>query len=459
MMGIGTENHNFLEGSGSCRTDESDGKNSQPKGGLMEEDTQVQLGGSFTRKADYELTLDFEDKEGALFGGFHDGPAIARGSGHKSYCKRKLELSHEFNKRQRYMGHPNGGVEKSVHNKAFNSAGLGDEGLRMSNSCKTHAYSGFGSFVTETPRDLYNNTVIFKGDITNSNALSHDQNSFCESYDVVTGSTLPLRLKDVAKKSEPSLSFPLVDGGNYLLGEPLRDIISNTNGANQSTDPSLINNNENNLLLMGSYDKENVIDPRVIFKFEANSKDLGGLKRNCNDFPRIPLPQENKSALGSLDTNRNSKIDMNVSKQLPLIPAIDENIRLPNKKNIMLTYPTPDRVSDREFNTHVYNKTGLYTSDIVAQEQKEFKKTETAKTAPKNKPKLSQKLLYIHNLSRSSNTKIDETVAYLHYKLRGYENMAVLTRIRNILQSHQLNLIGICGQLGIPELLVPRRTN
>lgn len=457
-MEFGTKNHDFLEGSGSCRTDESDGKNSQPKMSRMEEGKQQEFGVSFIRRTDYELNLDLEDKDGVFFGGFYDGPT--RGSGHKSYCKRKLELSPEFNKRQRYMDHPNGGIEKSVHNKIFNYVGLRDEELRISNSRKTHGNSGLDSYVPETPRDLYNNTGIFKGDIIHNTALSHDRNSFCESYDVVTGSMLPLRLKDVAKRSEPSLSFPLVDGGNYLLGEPLRDIISDTNGTNQSTEQTLINNkNENNLLLIGAYDKENVIDPRVIFKLEANPRYLGGLKRFCNNFPCMPLSQENNSALGCLDTNRNSRIDTNVSKQLPLIPAIDENILPPQKKTIMLTYPTPDRVSDREFNTHIYNKTGLYTSDIVEQEQKGLKKLEKTKTASKNKPKLSQKLLYIHNLSRSSNTKIDETVAYLHYKLRGYENMAVLTRIRNILQSHQLNLIGICGQLGIPELLVPRRTN
>lgn len=459
-MGFGTKNHKFLEGLGSCRTDESDGKNSQPKISRMEEGKQQQLGVNFIGMTDYELNLDLEDKEEVRFGGFHDGPAIARGSGHKSYCKRKLELSYEFNKRLRYMDHPTGGIERPVHSKIFNSVGLGDEELRMRNSCKTHGHSGFNSYVTETPRDLYNNTEIFKGDITHINALSHDRSSFCESYDVVTGSMLPLRLKDVAERSKPSLSFPLVDGGNYLLGEPLRDIISDTNGTYQSTESTLINNkSKNNLLLIGAYDKENVIDPRVIFKFEANSRFLGGLKRVCNNLPCIPLPQENNSTLGCLNTNRNSRIDMNISKHLPLIPAVDENILQPQKNTIMLTYPTPDRVSDREYNTHIYNKAGTYTSDIVDQEQNGFKKTEAPKTAAKNKPKLSQKLLYIHNLSRSSNTKIDETVAYLHYKLRGYENMAVLTRIRNILQSHQLNLIGICGQLGIPELLVPRRTN
>ncbi|CAG91122.2 DEHA2G24508p [Debaryomyces hansenii CBS767] len=459
-MGFGTKNHKFLEGLGSCRTDESDGKNSQPKISRMEEGKQQQLGVNFIGMTDYELNSDLEDKEEVSFGGFHDGPAIARGSGHKSYCKRKLESSYEFNKRSRYMDHPTGGIERPVHSKIFNSVGLGDEESRMRNSCKTHGHSGFNSYVTETPRDSYNNTEIFKGDITHINALSHDRSSFCESYDVVTGSMLPLRLKDVAERSKPSLSFPLVDGGNYLLGEPLRDIISDTNGTYQSTESTSINNkSKNNLSLIGAYDKENVIDPRVIFKFEANSRFLGGSKRVCNNLPCIPLPQENNSTLGCLNTNRNSRIDMNISKHSPLIPAVDENILQPQKNTIMLTYPTPDRVSDREYNTHIYNKAGTYTSDIVDQEQNGFKKTEAPKTAAKNKPKLSQKLLYIHNLSRSSNTKIDETVAYLHYKLRGYENMAVSTRIRNILQSHQSNLIGICGQLGIPELLVPRRTN
>ena len=457
-MELGSENHNLLEGSGSYRTNESAVKNSQPKVSRMEEGRQQESGVSLIRKTDHDRNHDLEEKNGISFGGFHDGPV--RGLGHNSYCKRRLELAHECNKRQRYMDNPDGGIEKLFQNRVLNSVCLRDEELGIRNSCNPNGHHIFDSYVTETSGDLYNTTGMFKSDITPNTALSHGQNELGESYDIVTGSVLPLRLKDDAKRLEPLSSFPVADGGNYLLGEPLRDIISDARTINHSKGPTLINNkDENNLLLLGIHDKENVIDPRVIFKFDANSRNPGEVKRICNSFPGIQLPQEDKTVLGCLDTNENSRIGRNASKQLPLIGAVDESILPPQKNTIIFTYPTPDRVCDREFNTHIYNKTGSYSSDTIEQEQKGLKKPEKTKPGPKNKPKLSQKLLYIHNLSRSSNTKIDETVAYLHYKLRGYENMAVLTRIRNILQSHQLNLIGICSQLGIPELLVPRRTN
>lgn len=73
--------------------------------------------------------------------------------------------------------------------------------------------------------------------------------------------------------------------------------------------------------------------------------------------------------------------------------------------------------------------------------------------------KVSQKQFYIMTLSRLTGSKVDETVAYLHYKLRSYESMAVLTRTRDVLLNYQQNLIAIYNQLGIPEVLVPKRTN
>ncbi|CUM54807.1 uncharacterized protein AC631_01807 [Debaryomyces fabryi] len=462
LMGFGSKKDDFLEDPGSCRTTESDGRNSQPKMHRMAEDKQHHFGISFLKSSDYEPNLNMEDGEDVFFGGFHDGPVIegiGGGLGHKSYCKRKLELSHELNKRQRCMDPQNDGKKRSILDKVSHSLGIWDKNLGIGIGCKRYGRDGSPNGA-EINGDLYNNPKIFKEKPTHNTALSRDKNALYERYDVVTGTILPLGLKDVEKKSEPSLTFPLADSGNYLLGEPLRDIINDTSGINREIEPLLVNYNyESNLLLIGNYDKENVIDPRVIFKFEANPSHLRDVKKIYNNRLSIPLPQENNTTLACLDMNKNAKLDTSASKKFPLIAAVDENTIPPPKKTIMLTYPTPDPLPERESGAHIYNKGGLYTNNIIEYDQKEIKKTDETKAAAKNKPKISQKLLYIHNLSRSSNTKIDETVAYLHYKLRSYENMAVLTRIRNILQSHQLNLIGICGQLGIPELLVPRRTN
>lgn len=461
-MIFGTEKDDFLEDPGSWRTNESEGRNSQPKMCRMAPGKQHHFGISFLKSPGYELNLNIEDREEVFFGSFYDGPGfevIGSEFGDESYCKRTLGLSHELNKRQCCVPR-NECEEGSIPQKLSKPVNIWDANLVINVGCKKYDPDA-SLHVTESTRDFYDNPKIFKQKTSHNTAISQDQNTSHETYDAVTGTMLPLRLKDVEKKLESSSIFPLADGGNYLLGEPLKDIISDTSGMNRVTEPLLIDyNHKGNLLLIGNYDnydKENVIDPRVIFKFEANTSYPRGVKKAYNNRLSDPLTQANNTTFAFLDTNKSAKLDTTVSKKVSLIT--DRNIFSPAKKTIMLTYPTPDPLPEKESGTHIYNKGGHCTNSIIEYDQKEVRKIDRTKAAAKNKPKISQKLLYIHNLSRSSNTKIDETVAYLHYKLRSYENMAVLTRIRNILQSHQLNLIGICGQLGIPELLVPRRTN
>lgn len=58
-------------------------------------------------------------------------------------------------------------------------------------------------------------------------------------------------------------------------------------------------------------------------------------------------------------------------------------------------------------------------------------------TGKRQNERISRKSRYIQNLSKSTATRIDETVTYIHYKLRNYEGMTVPVRIEGILLSQR----------------------
>lgn len=373
--------------------------------------------------------------------------------------KRKCELPLEYNKKRHTEA-----FDKEPNKAAMSNIG-GDivknpEYLHYHRGCKG-VVSYLNNSLMENARHLSNENCKHDPQISRNSYASENNVLSEKAFKNISDSISKLNL--FSNILETPLQFPVTNEENHILGEPFR-AFNYKNESNGAVAPSMIfSSDRDDFTYRHGFESTSIIDPKVIFKSE-NLVDY--LDKPCiiaNEYTSISSTKRSNYAF--IDANKSSKLEYVKSQEdLSLIESNDKClIPKSKKKTILFTYSTPDRVSNKKFNIGDLKQITYKDLNKGTKNTSHNNQTGDVTDASSNntikKPRVSQKLLYIQNLSRSSSTKIDETVAYLHYRLRSYENMAVLTRIRNILQNHQLNLIGIYNQLGIPELLVPRRTN
>lgn len=218
--------------------------------------------------------------------------------------------------------------------------------------------------------------------------------------------------------------------------------------------------------------KENIIDPKLIFTRE-DRKELpeysqlkrGRLMKSSSTVEEVTPISFTKNYIKKTKhvATPGDKICRNLTRDLPLANFLEKKSLYTLKK----TSTSGEKVIRKEgkiisCSNRIDNQC-LKLESISMSKSVENESTSEMDSEVEffedNLPKISQKLRYLHGLSKCTGTKVHETVAYLHYRLRNYENMAVLTRIRSVLNNQQLNLVRIYNQLGIPEVLVPKRTN
>lgn len=391
-----------------------------------------------------------------------------------TYSKRKYSGSYQCNKKQRLDSYffEQGELVPPCEGYKISQSMSGEQLERLGDSKSMEEAMSFGG--------RYTTEMLY---------LQQNRNSETEHSTYLPPGDI---FKGKAREFEAPISFSkLINEGNYILGEPLRDNNCIEYMQNRTIAPSILSSCLSEGVdseLMSDCGKENLIDPRVISNFIPSFSD-GFPGTNKSRKPVVP-PSSSKAHIGSLVDRKlnysktkctaipNDTIDNNYTKDLPLANKLNKNNQHTlSKIDTSMTHHTSehppseiDIINNDTFNRNlnlnsnsnrnIVNETSQdYITDPSDTDHTVLSMNDESRPVHKTRPKLSQKLIYIHNLSRSSHSKVDETVAYLHYKLRSHEHMAVLTRIRNILQNHQLNLIGIYNQLGIPELLVPKRTN
>ncbi|CCE79973.1 Piso0_003066 [Millerozyma farinosa CBS 7064] len=218
--------------------------------------------------------------------------------------------------------------------------------------------------------------------------------------------------------------------------------------------------------------KENIIDPKLIFTGE-DTKQLpecpqlkrGRSMRSSSRLEEVTPIVFTKNYVKKTKhvATPTDKICRNLTRDLPLANLLEKQSLHTLKSSSTSEAKAIERdeqtISCSKRIDNQFSKSESISMSRSVENESASESDSEVECFEENSPRVSQKLRYLHSLSKCTGTKVNETVAYLHYRLRNYENMAVSTRIRSVLNNQQLNLVRIYNQLGIPEVLVPKRTN
>lgn len=259
---------------------------------------------------------------------------------------------------------------------------------------------------------------------------------------------------------------------NVIKPAALRQLLTRDNLLNSSPRNEIHPYGFEGMRVSQSLGKENIIDPKLIFTGEDTKQipecpqlKRGRPMRSSSKLEEVTPIVFTKNYIKKTKhvATPTDKICRNLTRDLPLANLLEKQ----SLHTLKSASTSEAKVIERDeqiisCSKHIDNQSPKLESISMSRSVENESASELdseVECFEENSPKVSQKLRYLHSLSKCTGTKVNETVAYLHYRLRNYENMAVLTRIRSVLNNQQLNLVRIYNQLGIPEVLVPKRTN